>query len=147
MIKIKLFKAFLSVLFVLLTTNISFGWKVAIKRDNTLKKLSIENVETYLLEIGVCENHIPIILSQVVLETGWLQSNLCLNNNNLCGLYNSSQGEYYKFEHWTESIDMYYNNIYVNYSDTISYIQFIDNWGYAEDSLYIQKILSLAKDF
>jgi hypothetical protein len=109
-------------------------------------ELTLDNVKMYLQEIGVDESHIPIVLSQVVLETGWLKSHVCLEYNNLCGLYNSWTKDYYSFEHWSESLDMYYNNIYSCFSDSC-YYDFIDRWGYAEDSLYVSKLKSLEHNF
>ena len=48
-----------------------------------------------------------IVLAQVKLETGNYRSYQCLVNNNLFGLFNSNTNTYFKFNHWTESIQAY----------------------------------------
>ena len=60
----------------------------------------------YLREETTIEEYM-IVLAQSVLETGWFTSSICLNKNNILGLYDSSKNTYYAFEHWTDSIKAY----------------------------------------
>lgn len=43
--------------------------------------------------------HPQIVYAQAVLETGHFKSDLCLNDNNLFGLYNSKRCRYHIFDH------------------------------------------------
>ena len=81
-----------------------------------------------------------IIYAQAVLETGHFKSDLCLNNNNLFGLYNSKRDKYYKFDHWTESVIAYKDFIQYKYKPSEDYYKFLQRIGYAEDSNYISKL-------
>lgn len=84
--------------------------------------------------------HPKIVYAQAVLETGHFKSDLCLNGNNLFGLYNSRKKEYYRFDHWTESVEAYINFIQYKYKPPNDYYRFLDNIGYAEDPHYINKL-------
>ena len=144
--RIQSIKACFTALFIL--ANISIAETNIIKTEyyDSVLELSIDNIQNYLCKIGVKKEHISIITSQVILETGWLQSEVCLDYNNLCGLYNTSKSDFYNFNTWQESLDMYYTNIYLKYNDTICYYEFLENWGYAEDSLYISKLKSVCNN-
>ncbi len=89
--------------------------------------------------------HPDIVYAQAVLETGHFESNLCLNSNNLFGLYNSRKGEYYKFEHWTQSVKAYADFIQYRYKPPDDYYKFLSNIGYAEDPNYINKLKQIIK--
>lgn len=80
-----------------------------------------------------------IVYSQAILETGNFNSDLCKNHNNLFGLYNSSKGEYYKYNHWVESVEDYKNYIQNKYKGG-NYYNFLINIGYAEDPYYTVKL-------
>lgn len=84
--------------------------------------------------------HPEIVYAQAVLETGHFKSNLCTNSNNLFGLYNSKKKEYYRFNHWTESIKAYINFVQYKYKPPGDYYEFLDSIGYAEDPYYINKL-------
>lgn len=84
--------------------------------------------------------HPKIVYAQAVLETGHFKSDLCLNGNNLFGLYNSRKKEYYRFDHWTTSIEAYINFIQYKYKPPNDYYEFLDSIGYAEDPNYISKL-------
>lgn len=84
-----------------------------------------------------------IITAQAVLETGNFKSRLCLNNNNLFGLYNSSKLEYYKFDSWVSCIFAYKKFILNKYKDGEDYYEFLHKIGYAEDPKYIDKVKSI----
>lgn len=84
--------------------------------------------------------HDTIILTQAKLETGNYKSYQCRVNNNLFGLYNSSEGDYYKFNHWSESVEAYKKWIQYRLKDEEDYYFFLSRIGYAEDPDYISKL-------
>lgn len=88
-------------------------------------------------------HHADIVVSQSILETGYYRSENCKIDNNLFGLYDSRKKEYYKFNHWTESVKAYRDKIQYRYKNGEDYYNFLTRIGYAEDSLYIQKIKSI----
>ena len=84
--------------------------------------------------------HDTIILTQAKLETGNYKSYQCRVNNNLFGLYNSAEGDYYKFNHWSESVEAYKKWIQYRLKDKEDYYFFLSRIGYAEDPDYIAKL-------
>ena len=80
-----------------------------------------------------------IVYAQAILETGHFKSIGCVKHNNLFGLYNSSKGEYYKYNHWVESVEDYKNYIQNKYKGG-NYYNFLINIGYAEDPYYTIKL-------
>jgi hypothetical protein len=89
--------------------------------------------------------HDTIILTQAKLETGNYKSYQCRVNNNLFGLFNSSKMEYYKFNHWSESVEAYKKWIQYRYKDEEDYYNFLNRIGYAEDSSYVSKLKWIKK--
>lgn len=87
--------------------------------------------------------HPDIVYAQAVLETGWFTSNLCINYHNLFGLYNSKKLQYYKFNHWTESLVAYVKFVQYKYNPTEDYYDFLTRIGYAEDKDYISKVKNI----
>lgn len=87
-----------------------------------------------------------IVLAQAILETGHYRSKLCKENNNLFGLYNSAKKEYFKFSHWSESIEAYKKYVQYKYKEG-NYYNFLDSIGYASDSLYIIKVKNIVKRY
>lgn len=87
-----------------------------------------------------------IVLAQSVLETGHYRSKLCRENNNLFGLYNSAKKEYFKFSHWSESVEAYKKYVQYKYKEG-DYYNFLDSIGYASDSLYISKVKNIVKRY
>lgn len=81
-----------------------------------------------------------IVLAQAKLETGDYRSYQCLVNNNLFGLFNSKTGNYFKFNHWTESIEAYIKYIEYKRKHDEDYYDFLNRIGYAEDPLYTSKV-------
>ena len=51
--------------------------------------------------------HPNIVYAQAILETGHFRSRVCREYNNLFGLYNSRTKDYYKFDHWSDSVVAY----------------------------------------
>lgn len=89
--------------------------------------------------------HDTIILTQAKLETGNYKSYQCRVNNNLFGLYNSTKMEYYKFKHWSESVEAYKKWIQYRYKDEEDYYNFLIRIGYAEDPNYVSKLKWIEK--
>lgn len=90
--------------------------------------------------------HPQIVYAQSVLETGNFKSDLCLNGNNLFGLYDSKKHRYYTFDHWKDCIIAYKEMIQYKYKDDDDYLNFLKEIGYAEDSEYICKLKELIKN-
>lgn len=85
--------------------------------------------------------HPAIVYAQAFLETGNFKSRVCVENNNLFGLYNSRKGEYLKFNHWSESIIYYRDYIQNRYKEEKeTYYEFLTRINYATDPLYIEKL-------
>ena len=108
------------------------------KQSDFFSKSPQEGLMEALEYYGV--KHPKIVHAQAVLETGHFKSDLCLNDNNLFGLYNSKRGKYHKFDHWTESVIAYKNFIQYKYKPSEDYYKFLQRIGYAEDSNYISKL-------
>ncbi|QOR58303.1 glycoside hydrolase/peptidoglycan hydrolase [uncultured phage cr106_1] len=89
--------------------------------------------------------HPEIVYAQAVLETGHFRSKVCKEYNNLFGLYNSTTKDYYKFNHWTESVIAYINYIQYRYTPPNNYYKFLERIGYAQDSLYVSKLKNIVK--
>lgn len=108
---------------------------------NFLSKSPQEGLMEALEYYGV--KHPQIVYAQAILETGHFKSDLCLNSNNLFGLYNSKEHKYYTFNHWTESVVTYLNCVQYKYkspNDYNDYYEFLLDIGYAEDPNYIDKL-------
>tara|TARA_R110002167_G_scaffold32683_7_gene105698 strand:- start:1051 stop:1440 length:390 start_codon:yes stop_codon:yes gene_type:complete len=89
-----------------------------------------------------------IVLAQSLLETGWYQCTSCSRDvNNLFGLYNSREKEYFKYTNWKESIGGYKRGIQYKYfkKEYKDYYQFLDEIGYASDPQYTIKLRRLVK--
>lgn len=85
-----------------------------------------------------------IVMVQSVLETGHFRSENCLKYNNLFGLYNSHRKEYFKFNHWTESVKAYHDLIQYRYKEG-DYYKWLNKIGYAEDPNYTKKLKKILK--
>lgn len=94
-----------------------------------------ESPEDHLMDalefFGV--KHKDIVYAQAILETGHFNSDICKKYNNLFGLYNSYKKDYYRFKHWTESVEAYLKYIQYRYKPPNNYYKFLDSIGYAED--------------
>lgn len=91
-------------------------------------------------------HHPEIVYAQAVLETGYFKSMGCLEHNNLFGLYNSKAGRYYRFNHWTKSVEQYKLWIQRRYKPPEDYYKFLQRINYASDSLYIHKLKAIVKN-
>lgn len=90
--------------------------------------------------------HPEIVYAQAVLETGNFKSNLCVNHNNLFGLYNSRKKEYYRFNHWVESVIFYKYHIQNRYKDPEDYYSFLKRIRYAESPTYTDKLKTIVNN-
>lgn len=81
-----------------------------------------------------------VVYAQAILETGHFKSAVCLNHNNLFGLYNSKKKEYYKFNHWSESVVAYKKWIQNKYKPPEDYYSFLHRIHYASDPQYTHKL-------
>ncbi len=89
-----------------------------------------------------------IVLAQSLLETGWYQCTSCsIDVNNLFGLYNSKEKEYFKYTNWKESIGGYKRGVQYKYfkKEYKDYYQFLDDIKYASDPQYTIKLRKLVK--
>lgn len=88
-----------------------------------------------------------IVYAQAVLESGNFKSGLAVYGNNLWGLYDSKNKEYYKFNHWTEGIEAYKNKVEYRYKEgEESYYDFLTRIGYATDPQYIKKVQNVVEN-
>ena len=81
--------------------------------------------------------HPEIVYAQAIIETGNFSSNGFKVKNNLFGIMKGRRLR--TFNHWTESIVYYKNNIQNRYKSR-DYYAFLKRIGYAEDPTYINKL-------
>ncbi len=103
------------------------------------------NINDTLLDLLISHgvSHPEIVYTQAVLETGWFKSSLCVNYNNLFGLYDSKNKEFYKFDSWEESVIAYRELVQYKYKTGDDYYYFLTSIGYAEDPNYIDKVKNI----
>lgn len=117
--------------------------KIAYLRFGTKppRELNIASLYEALDRYGVM--YPKIVVAQSLLETGYFSSNVCLNYNNLFGLRRPSDGSYYRFDNWEESVKAYKDYVQYKYKGG-DYLQFLSRIGYAEDPAYIYKVRSIS---
>ena len=103
-----------------------------------------EGLEEALSYYGL--EHKDIVYAQAVLETEHFKSKVCLNYNNLFGLYDSRNKDYYKFNHWTESIVAYKEWIQKKYQPPNNYYAFLEEINYAEEKNYTRLLKEIVKN-
>lgn len=97
--------------------------------------------------------HSDVVYAQAVLESGNFKSELAVKHNNLFGLYNSSKKEYYKFNHWSESVKAYRDLVQYKFIkkqkqyEQEMYYKFLVNMKYAEDPEYILRLRRIVEKF
>ena len=116
---------------------------VSEEQPDFFSKLPQEGLMEALEHYGV--KHPQIVYAQAILETGHFKSDLCLNGNNLFGLYNSKKHRYYTFDHWKDCVIAYKEMVQYKYKGDNDkppndYYKFLSDIGYAEDAQYIQKL-------
>lgn len=104
-------------------------------------ELNIDNLLAVLDKYDVKEKR--IVLAQALLETGYFSSQLCMEGHNLFGLRHPSDGSYYTFNTWEESVKAYRDDVQYKYSGG-NYYAFLKRIGYAEDRNYTSKVKKIA---
>lgn len=118
--------------------------QVSRKQLASYPPLTISNLMKEIKRNGI--QHPEIVLAQAILETGWFQSNVCRTKNNLFGLTNPRTGQYYEFDHWTESVRAYYTKVQYRYKGG-NYLLWLKKIGYAEAPDYIQCLASILNQY
>lgn len=103
--------------------------------------LTLTNVLKVSEEVGLSNR--LFVLAQAVLETGHFKSRVCLEYNNLFGLYDSRRHDYYHFARWEDSVVGYQKFIQYRYKGG-NYLMFLRKIGYAEDPGYTSKVGKIA---
>lgn len=116
--------------------------KVHSYRQWNPRELNMKNLTDVMSEVGLSNK--LFVLAQAVLETGNFSSRVCKEYNNLFGLYDSKNRDYYRFERWEDSVVGYGKMIQYRYKGG-NYLHFLKRIGYAEDPRYITKIARMAK--
>lgn len=114
----------------------------ASSRRRKLPELTIPNLITEIERNGI--QHPDIVLAQAILETGWFTSSVCRNKNNLFGLTNPRTGQYYEFNHWTESVEAYYTKVQYRYKGG-NYLRWLNKIGYAEAPDYVRALIRVLR--
>ena len=105
-------------------------------------ELNLDNLAKALEKYHV--KYPRIVIAQALLETGYFTSRVCWECKNLFGLRRPSNGSYYKFDHWEESVKAYRDYVQYKYKGG-DYFRFLDLIGYAEDKTYTMKVRQIAK--
>lgn len=122
--------------------NISKSPVANLKDSRGLPELTIPNLIAEIERNNI--KYPKIVLAQAILETGWFKSSVCRNKHNLFGLTNPRTGNYYEFNHWTESVSAYYTKVQYRYKGG-NYLLWLKKIGYAEDPGYIRAIIRVLK--
>lgn len=109
--------------------------------DEDWSDLTIENLYKILDKYDV--KFQKIVMAQALLETGRFTSPLCLQSHNLFGLRHPSDGSYYVFNSWEESVKAYKDDVQYKY-DGGDYYAFLNRIGYAQDPKYTSKVMRIA---
>lgn len=99
--------------------------------------LTIESLIAEIQKNGI--KHPKVVLAQAILETGWFKSRVCHTHNNLFGLRQPWDGEYFRFERWQDSVKAYRTKVQYKYKGG-PYLQWLKDLGYAEDPNYTDKL-------
>ena len=108
-------------------------------QDGTLPDpgLNMDRLYATLQKYGI--RYPKIVLAQAILETGYFTSRVCLDKNNLFGLRSPTDGSYYNFDTWEESVKAYRDYVQYKYRNG-DYYTFLNRIGYAEDRTYTLKL-------
>ena len=118
--------------------------RIAYVRDGIKpqQELNIQNLVGEMDRCGITNQR--YVVAQALLETGYFTSRVCLECNNLFGLRRPSDGSYYEFDRWEESVKAYKEYVQYKYKGG-DYLLFLKRIGYAEDPDYIVKVHQIAK--
>ena len=106
------------------------------------RELTMFNLLEVIREVGLANG--LIVLAQALLETGYFTSRVCKEYNNLFGLYDSKNREYFRFARWEDSVVAYQRMIQYKYKGG-NYFHFLKRIGYAEDPRYLVKLAKVVK--
>lgn len=106
------------------------------------RELTMLNLLEIIREVGLTNG--LIVLAQALLETGYFSSRVCKEYNNLFGLYDSKNREYFRFARWEDSVVAYQRMIQYKYKGG-NYFHFLKRIGYAEDPRYLVKLAKVVK--
>lgn len=106
-------------------------------------KLSKDNLYNELIAQEI--DYPKIVLAQAILETGHFTSYSCKERNNLFGL-RRKDGSYMTFDHWTNSVHAYKKYIQKYKETPHDYYKFLDDLGYAEDSIYVVRVKQIENE-
>lgn len=105
-------------------------------------ELTIANLYKTLKAEGV--KHPKIVLAQAILETGHFKSRLTFTHNNIFGL-RRSDGKYFAFSHWKESVRAYRDKVQYKHRNGEDYYKFLARIKYAASPTYINKVREIAE--
>lgn len=120
------------------------GYKNIEKSKSFMTKSIEEGIDEALIYYDI--KYPDIVKAQAILETGNYTSNLCVNHNNLFGLYDSKNKRYYSYKHWYESIEDYKRLIQSKYDNNKYYYEFLEDIKYASDKKYVSKLKEIVKE-
>ena len=83
-----------------------------------------------------------IVIAQAILETGNFKSRICIEYNNIFGLYDTSNHRYYRFTSWQECVLFYKIKIQSRYKGG-DYLTFLERINYAEATDYTKRLKEL----
>lgn len=121
----------------------TFDSKVISYYKGSPRELSLYNLMEVSGEVGLSNQ--LFVLAQALLETGHFSSRVCKEYNNLFGLYDSKNHDYFRFARWEDSVVGYKKMIQYKYKGG-NYLHFLKRIGYAEDPRYIPKVAKMAKN-
>ena len=103
-----------------------------------------DDIDQYIYEaMGYFDVRFPdLVYAQSILETGYYSSDVCLQKNNLFGLYDSTNRTYRTYKYWWESVREYKRLVQDKFKgETLEdYLIFLDTLPYATDTAYITKL-------
>lgn len=111
--------------------------------DGQQGELSLASLMRVMQDYGI--RFPKIVMAQCILETGYLSSHVCTEYNNLFGLRRPSDGSYYRFRRWEESVKAYRDYVQYKYKGG-DYYEFLRAIGYATDPDYILKVQRIAEN-
>lgn len=106
--------------------------------------INSDDIDQYIYEaMGYFNIQFPdLVYAQSILETGYYSSDVCLQKNNLFGLYDSTNRTYRTYKYWWESVIEYKRLVQDKFKgETLEdYLIFLDTLPYATDTAYITKL-------
>ncbi|MFM2307200.1 MAG: hypothetical protein RLZZ367_1869 [Bacteroidota bacterium] len=102
-----------------------------------------DSIHAYIVLVGI--QHPDIVLKQAILETGWFQSKMLMDKNNLFGFRASKK--YMRFDSWQACIDYYKTWQDKNYTNPEeNYYAFLKRMRYARTKDYIRVLKHIKID-